>query len=1161
METDREFVRLLTKWLSHRVYLNDKEGKSFSPYLPPAGLGSSSFPQKLEDADASYLQIYYAPKDLAAPQTIMYDETRASLQEYRILLDEAAPMEILEIPEFIRVVQPDNRPTYSEIWKTVRSYNIDQIKSYLFLAQNVFREMPTFQSAYENNQDNLVSLTDSIKKYQKESLLKNADREVVIQFIENRLRQVLLKKIEEYRGRRTQLGKSRLEEELVSDLTALQRALELNGFVRSDYRKITRPLDALFDEEIAKQRKRIRKRVREIVKEQERAGMLQREAVFDAITQRMRNEFARELSNYEGRGQLSKELSIRISYLQNVMESEFRRQLRNVENLSYKERRAVIKEEVVDIIEQDLLRYLDIQTWRQEGAKAARAEEEKRERKSAPFSEKVKSLNPFAKKTAQQEIVERFLEKFDEVERAAGTAKERELAIDFFRGQLLNLFKQDALSTVREFRDLDDKELRELISVRYINDELRSDLVKIDQPLSEAGEDFEVITEELLQSLTQQLVDGIMAARNLRNQSDGDLTKEFKILLLSKMTSLEGLEGYEVNYNSVLRSEYENNPNDLSLLRSELKGYLDFSQFDSYQINFEALRRFAFEGDLALQLGVYFKRQTDKKSSSMQSKERDEMRQKRDTSYSEFQRRKATEWLMRESVLSELGPSDRRFIERIRSRIPSFELERMVSEEYHIAERAFQEAVSQKDPIKLEVEALALFRQALDDQPRSSFQYHARFRIGDIKVEQAYLLLEQGRVFAKQGMKEMADRRKKSAQQKLSEARDVYQNEALFNPAPIGFPRTEFTRFWLAQLLYDQGNVKAAQVELDLFLSEFSNNRGDLKLGDNALFIQGVCQSDQGDYDIAKETFYQVFTLKSTGRLMADMARLQRSSLTSPIDQGNGNLIESEYSAEFSNIKRDLHPHYFLSYKVMGDIELEDQRYDNAIERYRDAVSLFERSFQRRTYGDAENHYVSYADTQRQYNESLIGLSLAYIARYRESGVDAVTDLNLCIETVYKLLGEPELSPRVIRKAHLVLGDAHYIRANYYITDQRLQNQSVADFEEVIRTYRIIETEYPKLDIARTNNLAQTYLALNMPYESIKILEKQKADILISQISRPGLHQYELDLTNRMLGSIHRSLKNYTEAIASYQSIQIPEFKSELQSSIKNLQKLEALGN
>ncbi|MBR53018.1 hypothetical protein CMK19_04530, partial [Candidatus Poribacteria bacterium] len=273
MDTDREFVRLLTKWLSHRVYLNDKEGKSLSPYLPPAELGSSSFPQKLEDADASYLQIYYAPKDLAAPQTIMYDETRASLQEYRILLDEAAPMEILEIPEFIRVVQPDNRPTYSEIWKTVRSYNIDQIKSYLFLAQNVFREMPTFQSAYENNQDNLVNLTDSIKKYQKETLLKNADREVVIQFIENRLRQVLLKKIEEYRGRRTQLGKSRLEEELVLDLTALQRALELNGFVRSDYRKITRPLDALFDEEIAKQRKRIRKRVREIVKEQERAGM------------------------------------------------------------------------------------------------------------------------------------------------------------------------------------------------------------------------------------------------------------------------------------------------------------------------------------------------------------------------------------------------------------------------------------------------------------------------------------------------------------------------------------------------------------------------------------------------------------------------------------------------------------------------------------------------------------------------------------------------------------------------------------------------------------------------------------------------------------------------------------------------------------------------
>ena len=95
----------------------------------------------------------------------------------------------------------------------------------------------------------------------------------------------------------------------------------------------------------------------------------------------------------------------------------------------------------------------------------------------------------------------------------------------------------------------------------------------------------------------------------------------------------------------------------------------------------------------------------------------------------------------------------------------------------------------------------------------------------------------------------------------------------------------------------------------------------------------------KSNYDIAKETFSQLFTSKSTGRLMADMARLQRASLTSPIDQGSRDLIESEYSEEFANIKRDLHPHYFLSYKVMGDVELEDQRYDNAVDRYQDAVS------------------------------------------------------------------------------------------------------------------------------------------------------------------------------------------------------------------------------
>ncbi len=1160
METDREFVRLLVKWLTHRLYLSDKEGKIQSPYLPFEKLNASSFPQKLEEADASYLQIYYAPKELIAPQTIMYDETRTSLQEYRVLLDEAAPMEVLEIPEYIRVVQPDNRPTYSEIWKTIRFYNIDQTKAYLMLAEQVLSELPTFQMAYEGNQDNLANLTESIRYYQKEGLLRNADREVVIHYIEYRLRTVLLKKIEEYRGRRTQLGKSALESELIGDLSALQRTLEFNGFNRDDYRKITRPLDSLFDEEIARQRKRIRKRVREIVAEQERAGMPQREAIFETITERMKSEFARELSNYEGRTQLNKELQIRTSYLQNVMESEFRRQLRNVENLSYKERRILIKEQVVDVIDQDLRRYLDIQTWRQDGAKSARAEEEKRQMSSAPIADKIKSLNPFSKKTEQQNLIDRFLEKLDEVERMAGTAKDRQLAVVFFRGQLYGLFKEDALSSVRDFRGLDAKEVRELVLERYITEQLSLDLVKLEDPLSQVGDDFEVMRSALLENLTQQLVDGIMAARNLKNQNDGDLTKEFKILLLSKMTALEELEGYSVNYNLVLESEYENNPDDLLLLKGELKNRLDFSQFDNYQIDFEGLRRFAFEGDLALQLGVYFKRQTDKKISSSQGKDQNVSKEKRDKSYSEFQRRKATEWLMRENVMTDLDPADQRFIEKIRSRIPQFELERLISEEYHIAERAFQEAVFQKDPIKLEVEALALFRQALDDQPRSSFQYHARFRIGDIKVEQAYLLLEQGRQFTRQGMEQIADKRKLSAQEKLAEARDVYQNEALFNPAPIGFPRTEFTRFWLAQLSYDQGNIKATQEDLKLFLDEFSNNRGDLRLGDNALFVEAICQSDQGNYVLARETFYTVFTLKSTGRLMADMARIQRANLTIP-EEKNAKLSDSEYKNEFSNIKRDLHPHYFLSYKTIGDIELEDEMYGKAIKRYEDTIDLFERSFKRRTYGDAENHYVSFAETQRQYNESLVSLSAAYIARYKLAGISGISDLSLCIQTVHKLLKQSELSPSVLRKAHLILGDAHYVRGSYYSLNRKQKSLAVSDFEEVVRTYYIVDTEYPKLDIGRTSNLAQTYLALDMPYEAVGILERQKAEIERSQQKRSGLHQYELDLTNRMLGSIHRSLKNYTEAIANYRSIQSLEFKSEIQSSIKNLQKLEALGN
>ena len=168
LQTDREFVRLLKKWLGHRLYLNDREGKVESPYLSPQLLADRSFPQKLEDADASYLQIYYAPKELSAAKTIMYEETRISLQEYRGLLDDAAPMEILEVPEYIRVTQPPDRSTYSAIWKEVRSYGLGQIQAYLELTEEVHDELPSFQQSFEDNQESIRDLTVAIKTKQKE---------------------------------------------------------------------------------------------------------------------------------------------------------------------------------------------------------------------------------------------------------------------------------------------------------------------------------------------------------------------------------------------------------------------------------------------------------------------------------------------------------------------------------------------------------------------------------------------------------------------------------------------------------------------------------------------------------------------------------------------------------------------------------------------------------------------------------------------------------------------------------------------------------------------------------------------------------------------------------------------------------------------------------
>ena len=1166
LQTDREFVRLLKKRLAHRLYLSDREGKIKSPYLSPQLLTDRSFPQKLEDADASYLQIYYAPKELSAAKTIMYEETRMSLQEYRGLLDDAAPMEILEVPEYIRVTQPPNRSTYSAIWKMVRSYGLGQVKAYLELAEEAHGELPSFRQSFEENQDSIRDLTDAIKTKQKEILLRDADREVVIQYIEYRLIQILQKKIEEYRGRRSQLGKSTLKNELKSDLLALQRALEANGFLRDDYRKITRPLTTLFEEEIAKQRKRIRKRVREIVAEQKRVGMPQREAVFHSIRETMVTQFARELSDYEGKGQLNSELGARISNLQNVMEDEFRRQLRNAEQLSYKERKTLIKEEVVGQIEQRLRRYLDIQTWRQEGAKAARAEKEKQKKKEAPIGQKIKALNPFAKKTAQQETIERFIEKLDEVRRMAGTDQDRAAEIEIFRGQLYSLFKETSLADVRDFRDLDVKEVQALIEARYINKTLLGDLERLNNPLVEAGEDHEIIKAKLVDDLTEQLVNGIIAARNLKSQSDGDLTKEFKILLLSKMISLEKLEGYSVDFSVILKEKYKNNPDDLRLLKRELEGYVDFSRFDSYQINFEALRRFAYEGDLALQLGSYFRKRTDEKKEILGSvgvggQKQDEYTQKRREADAEFNSRKATTWLLRENILAQLKGEDLRFLSGLRDRIPEVDRDRIINNEYYFAEEAFKEAVKSKDPVRLEVESLALFRQALDDQPKSSFQYHARFRIGDVNVEQAYLLLEQSRDFLRQGKKQLAQQRELAAQRNLAEARNIYANEALFNPPPDGFPRTEFARFWLAQLNYDQGNIAKTRAELDLFLEEFSNNRGDLKLGDNVLFMMSMCQADQGDYSTARATLDTLFTRKSTGRLMGDMARARRARLTTPEISVAGTLTNSEYGIEFASIKRDLHPHYLESYKVIADIQLEDGQYPEAIQKYQEAIDSYEKSLQRRTYGDAENHYVTLSRTQQYYNESLVGLASAFFLQHKHGDTSTITDLDQCIKTIHKLLQQLELSPSVLRKAHLILGDVHYVRADYYSGNRSQKDQAVADYEEVIRTYHIVETEYPKLDIGRSSNLAQTYLALNMPYEAISILDKQKKQILVDQASHPGLHQYELDLTNRMLGAVHRRLKNYTEAIASYRLVQNKEFKAEVQSSIKNLQKLEALGN
>ena len=198
-----------------------------------------------------------------------------------------------------------------------------------------------------------------------------------------------------------------------------------------------------------------------------------------------------------------------------------------------------------------------------------------------------------------------------------------------------------------------------------------------------------------------------------------------------------------------------------------------------------------------------------------------------------------------------------------------------VRQDFHVSEYGpmespgelfgFKRVVMSSDLAALEL-TRSSFLLALDNNNNSEYMPHARYRIGDILLKQAKVLLY-----------DLEDQ--EAAGEKLAEAIEWYRGTALaLHPQ---FPHAEYILFWLAQLDYDKGHITNALQSYENLVSSFPGNSGPLRLVENAIFMQSRCNADLGYFADARNQLSDLLTLGSG--LFRRVAQTQLSRFGLPV--------------------------------------------------------------------------------------------------------------------------------------------------------------------------------------------------------------------------------------------------------------------------------------
>ncbi len=198
-----------------------------------------------------------------------------------------------------------------------------------------------------------------------------------------------------------------------------------------------------------------------------------------------------------------------------------------------------------------------------------------------------------------------------------------------------------------------------------------------------------------------------------------------------------------------------------------------------------------------------------------------------------------------------------------------------VRQDFHVSEYGpmespgelfgFKRVVMSSDLAALEL-TRSSFLLALDNNNNSEYMPHARYRIGDILLKQAKVLLY-----------DLEDQ--EAAGEKLAEAIEWYRGTALaLHPQ---FPHAEYILFWLAQLDYDKGHITNALQSYENLVSSFPGNSGPLRLAENAIFMQSRCNADLGYFADARNQLSDLLTLGSG--LFRRVAQTQLSRFGLPV--------------------------------------------------------------------------------------------------------------------------------------------------------------------------------------------------------------------------------------------------------------------------------------